>query len=514
MDTSLEAPAPPAPVVSDLHAEHARRRASRSAGPASRSRKPKKPYPGFPLFPHATGRWAKKVRGRFAFFGPWSDPQGALERWLDQRDVLLAGRVPRRPVPQPIGSTQPPRARADQVREPGGTFAPGASLAGVGDHRAIEDPSAVVADVAAGATFDDRSFPRRRGGVSTEGLTLRDLANRFLTAKRRRVESGELSQRSFGDYHAMMARLLKALGPHRLVADLLPEDFARLRASWAETRGAFALTADITKVRTLFRFAEAEGLIERVPRYGPGFEKPSRKTIRKARAGSAARMFEPEEIARLLALAKPQLRAMILLGLNAGMGNTDLSALPSDAVNLKTGLLDFPRPKTGVERRAPLWPETIAALEEVASVRPAARSPEAKGLVFVTKYGKAWVRVQAPDARRRSASTAVAIDGIGLEFGKLMREAGVYTPGRGFYALRHTFRTVADESADRRAIDLIMGHENGRDVSAHYVERISAERLEKVVEHVRRWVFPTATRVRSKSRQRVQTRSDLVNQSL
>jgi integrase len=67
--------------------------------------------------------------------------------------------------------------------------------------------------------------------------------------------------------------------------------------------------------------------------------------------------------------------------------------------------------------------------------------------------------------------------------------------GLGHYTLRHTFRTVADEAKDQPAADFIMGHESPH-MSSVYREKISAERLRAVAEHVRAWLWPKASPAR------------------
>lgn len=57
--------------------------------------KPAKPSPDFPLFAHAAGVWAKKIRGKLHSFGPRNDPDGALAKYLAQKDDLHAGRKPK-----------------------------------------------------------------------------------------------------------------------------------------------------------------------------------------------------------------------------------------------------------------------------------------------------------------------------------------------------------------------------------------------------------------------------------
>ncbi len=451
---------------------------ARAASTTSRRSKPTKPYPEFPLFPHATGRWAKKIRGKFVFFGPWDDPFGALDRYLAQRDELMAGRDPRR------GETNARTQHREPVRRGESALVLATAAPAAGPGTALGVRGETNAPTAGGRS------KRSAVIVPSAGVTVRDLANHFLTAKRRRVDAGEMTLRSFSDYHDTAKWLVDLFGRNRPVEGehgLGPEDFARLRAAIARKRGPVALANQIGRVRSVFKHGFEAGLLERPARFGPEFVKPAKRTMRLARRRGGEKMFEPEEIAALLAGAGVQMRAMVLLGLNAALGNTDVAGLAWSSVDLKAGVVDAPRSKTGIARRCVLWPETVAAL---GAVRKAVKRTRSVGdLVFVTKYGKPWVRVEARASEGSAGRPGVVKDAVASEFSKLTRETGTHRPGRGFYALRHTFRTVADEVPDRAAIDLIMGHEDGSDIAVHYVERISDERLRRVVEHVRVWAL-------------------------
>ncbi len=57
--------------------------------------KTSKPYPEYPLYARAAGVWAKRIRGKLYYFGPWDDPDGALKKYEEQKDAFHAGRKPR-----------------------------------------------------------------------------------------------------------------------------------------------------------------------------------------------------------------------------------------------------------------------------------------------------------------------------------------------------------------------------------------------------------------------------------
>src|SRR5262249_43798812 len=158
----------------------------------------------------------------------------------------------------------------------------------------------------------------------------------------------------------------------------------------------------INKIRVVFNYAynKEQHLIAKPIMFGEGFKRPSKKAMRKVRQEQGPRMFEANEICEMLkgtlvvgtdgpklARASIPLRAMILLGVTAGYGNSDCGNLPMKALDLDAGWVNYPRPKTGIDRRCPLWPETITALREWLEVRPEPAAEEHQQLVFLTAKG-------------------------------------------------------------------------------------------------------------------------------
>jgi integrase len=173
--------------------------------------------------------------------------------------------------------------------------------------------------------------------VKSDGLTVADLLNRFLTSKLRKMESDKLSPRTFAEYRQTCHRLVSAFGRTRLVDDLAADDFEQLRADMAKRWGPVRVSNEITRVKGIFKYAIGNALIDRPVRFGSEFRKPGRSVMRKHRAESGKKLFTVSEIRALLDAASPQLRAAIFLGVNAGLGNMDVASLREKHIDLSSG---------------------------------------------------------------------------------------------------------------------------------------------------------------------------------
>ena len=352
------------------------------------------------------------------YFGPWDDPDAALAKYLLEKDDLHAGRKPKQ--------------------------------------------------------------------VST-GVTFKELANAYLNHKKALQDAGELSPRTWKNCEEATTVIVTQFSKTRLVVDLGQDDFAKLRIWMANKWGPVRVGDFIQRIRCVFKYAYDSEMIAAPVRFGPGFARPSKKTLRLEKVKRGPKMFEADEIRKMVngvtfekesgpVSVQPTtaMKAMVLLGVNCGFGNADCGTLPSSAVDLDGGWVNYHRPKTGITRRCPLWPETVAALRTVIAERKEPRDPADAGLLFITYKGESWHK---PEDRNP----------ISAEMRKLLNLLGIKGK-RNFYALRHTFETIGGESRDQVAVDHIMGHARD-DMASAYRERISDERLKAVSEHVRKWVF-------------------------
>jgi hypothetical protein len=197
-----------------------------------------------------------------------------------------------------------------------------------------------------------------KAGGEPDTLTVEAMCFRYLDFQESRVANGEISPRTFQCLVATCKTFAEFFNRDRLVTTLTPEDFGKLRTFLASKRNLVGLKNEITRVRSVFKWAYKAELILREVRYGLSFEKPSKKAIEHAREQHRQKhgdkMFEAHEIRVILESASQPMKAMVLLAANCAFGQSDVALLPIKAVDLEKGWVDFSRVKTARKRRIPL----------------------------------------------------------------------------------------------------------------------------------------------------------------
>ena len=177
------------------------------------------------------------------------------------------------------------------------------------------------------------------------------------------------------------------------------------------------------------------------------------------------KVFTIAEVKGLLETSRDQVRILILLALNCGMTQVDISDLHPSEVDWTKGRLRRKRSKTVGQKNAPeveylLWPETIELLK-------ALRSSDTEH-VLVTKSGRPWV-----DRKTRNT------DSVRTEFDKLDARLP-------FKHLRKTSATALGSHPEFRAYaQYFLGHAPETVADTHYV-RPSQEQFDLAVAWLRK----------------------------
>jgi len=316
-----------------------------------------------------------------------------------------------------------------------------------------------------------------REKIQAGKLTVAQLVILFLESIQSKVRTNETSARRFHDIRRVLEVLVDVWGGDRLFSAVTQADCLRLRETFADGCKLDRLNTKIKMVNQMVRWAFDADHLDKMPKISKWLEAPTRKALARER-DLTPHFFSPVQIWTLIDAAEKtiyplQWRALLLMAVNCGFGSRDLSDLTFADLDLDRALVFLQRGKTGTARRAILWPETVRAVREyLEKERPETEFTER---VFVTSEGTLW-NYDAEKSR---------VDSLGLAFRRIAKKLGIAETS--FYSFRRTFRTIADETGDIPAVNLIMGHTDYT-MGGVYRQFIRDERLKAVSDHVWNWI--------------------------
>lgn len=319
--------------------------------------------------------------------------------------------------------------------------------------------------------------PNTFGGLDFDGLQ-----RWYIDAQYKKLCNEEITKRHYSDCVIACKQILDYFGKKRTIDSITPNQMGEFRDSLAKGRNPQTLSNVLQRIRSVFNYVPEACKNEQLPELTvdmKALKSPTKANIRRFRNKLEDQYFTPKEIRKLIRNAIGWLKPAILLGINCGFGNTDVSSIPMDRVDLEGGFHNYGRPKSGIDRQASLWPETIEAIDHWLTIRP--RS-ELKNL-FLTAQKSELVRNHENGSKT---------DNVTVAFRTLRTACDIHKKGHGFYVLRHVYKTVAEYSGLPHVVNRTMGHESSNVEEAYRAwvgNQVQLDGFKTVANYVRNWVY-------------------------
>jgi integrase len=319
--------------------------------------------------------------------------------------------------------------------------------------------------------------------VEDRSPTLGELANVFIDALKQRAITDQLSDAYITIVQDRLKKIIAVAG-----RDARLQNYSVMQ--WDELRNKLFRNFDgsqaapntaahrIECLRILLKWSNERELVSiKVP---SSFKKPQKKSIREHRLAKKDSLWvSREDIRKLIQHADVHFKPVILLGLNCGLGTTDIARLTRDDVDT-TGAdpwLSVSRKKTGTMRHLWLWPETIEAIRAYQEIRPAfALRVSDSDRLLLTVQRQPWID---------SSGNRVA-----AAFRRLRVAAGIQSR-ISHYSLRRALLTaIINLGYPEHLAKAIAGHEDsGNILLEHYVGDRDKNQIRTCLDSVRKWIF-------------------------
>ncbi len=298
----------------------------------------------------------------------------------------------------------------------------------------------------------------RQSDVAHTPVSIEGNVARFLAQKRTQVDGGELSAGRCANLKLHLSLFQDFVGGSNPVSAITSRTMTDFRTDLLDRKGRGELSGSYLKDRldaaTQFtRWLWREETLADLPRVIES------KSFSITPATPTIKTLTAAEIKTLLDAASGQLKLFVMLGLNAGFTQKDISDLQHDEVDWRAGIIRRKRSKTKDFENVPevaykLWPETFRLLQEY-------RRPKLPHVLANENGGTLVTATLKEDGRLHK------VDNIHTGYFRLCRRVGI--KGRPFKSLRKTSATLLRGNPQFTGLeDLFLGHAPRRMSDKHY----------------------------------------------